>query len=378
MNNSSKVIRHYLDPARCECSDTTFFPTKRYIRPADFLKLGFEHATPSGRRTGASLRLPSKFSQPEIRGIRGNAMRAAIAARAVAVRLRAQLSGPRASGQAPLVLVFSKDRAIQLELLLRSYAEQMSEPLPLTVMYRASSEAHQQAYECVFSEYKSSELTVVSETKFKSDLLRVLRASGARKVIFLVDDIVFVHPVNTELLVAWDPRDGVLSLRLGRNITYSFNAGGIAQPQPTTLGSAERHRQSLLRWRWVEGRLDWSLPTSLDGHLLPLPELIAVIEHVQFRAPNSMEGAVGQFKFLFKWNYGYCFEQARIMNLPLNSVKTEDYDFPHQGWDAEELLAAFAKGYRLDISELPLAEHNSCHMAWAPALREVGGHSILP
>ena len=42
-----------------------------------------------------------------------------------------------------------------------------------------------------------------------------------------------------------------------------------------------------------------------------------------------------------------------------------------QGLDAEQLLAAFQQGMRLDISELPLAEHNSCHMAWTPALRRL-------
>ena len=296
-------------------------------------------------------------------------MRATIAARALAARLGAQLAGRSAIGQPPLILVFSKDRAIQMELLLRSYAEQMSRPLPLTVMYRASSAAHQRAYDEVFAGYTASRLTVIPEQAFKPDLLRVLRASSARKVMFLVDDIVFIQPVDTTLLEAWSPGDGILSLRLGRNITHSFNSGGIAQDQPSPLQRTERHGQALLRWTWADGALDWALPTSLDGHLLPLPDLIPVIEHTSFRAPNSLEAAIGQFRFLFKWGSGYCFEQARIMNLPLNTVKTEDFDFPHQGWDAEELLDAFGKGQRLDISELPLTEHNSCHMAWAPVLR---------
>jgi len=52
-------------------------------------------------------------------------------------------------------------------------------------------------------------------------------------------------------------------------------------------------------------------------------------------------------------------------------VKTEDYDFPHQGLDAEQLLEAFQRGLRLDVSQLPLGEHNSCHMAWTPALRRL-------
>ncbi|SFM98322.1 hypothetical protein [Variovorax sp. OV329] len=295
--------------------------------------------------------------------------RAFTAARAIAARVGSRLVTSPTSHEPPLVLVFSKDRAIQLELFLRSYAQQLSTPLPLTVMYRATSEAHRQAYEEVFAGYSASELTVIAESAFKPDLLAVLRASNARHVIFFVDDIVFIHPVDTRLLEQWDARDGVLSLRLGRNITHSFNRGNIEQPQPPQLESATLGEQPLARWRWSTGVLDWSLPTSLDGHLLPLPDLVPVIEQASFKAPNSLEGAIGQYKFLFKWRWGYCWEQARIMNLPLNTVKTEDYDFPHQGWDAEQLLEAYQRGLRLDVSELPLSEHNSCHMAWTPTLR---------
>jgi hypothetical protein len=291
------------------------------------------------------------------------------ALRALAARWRARLSG--GGSNTPLMLVFSKDRAIQLELFLRSYAQKMSRPLPLTIMYRASSDAHRAAYEKVFAGYTASPLTVIAETRFKPDLLAVMRGAGASKVIFFVDDIVFVQPIDTDLLESWRATDGVLSLRLGKNIDKSFNSGNVPMPAPAGLHPVVRHGVPLLAWRWVEGQYDWSLPTSLDGHMLPLAEMIPLIAHTQFKAPNSMEGAIGQYKFLFKWNDGVCFEQARILNLPLNSVKTEDYDFPHQGWDAEELLQAFNDGLRLDVSALPLAEHDSCHMAWLPTLRKV-------
>ncbi|MBS0342614.1 MAG: hypothetical protein JSS56_19020 [Proteobacteria bacterium] len=288
-------------------------------------------------------------------------MRALTAARAIAARVGSRLVTSPTSHEPPLVLVFSKDRAIQLELFLRSYAQHMSTPLPLSVMYRASTEAHRQAYEEVFASYRASELSVVAETAFKPDLLEVLMTSNARHVIFFVDDLAFIQPVDTRLMEQWDPRDGILSLRLGRNITHSHHRGGIAQPQPASFESATRGEQPLARWRWSTGTLDWALPTALDGHLLPLPDLVPVVEQASFVAPDSLEEAIGQYKFLFKWRWGYCWEQARIVNLRQGTM----------GLDAGQLLAAFQQGLRLDISELPLAGHNSCHMAWAPALRRL-------
>lgn len=296
-------------------------------------------------------------------------MNALTAARAIAARVGSRLVTSPTSHEPPLVLVFSQDRAAQLELFLRSYAQQMSTPLPLTVMYGASSRAHQQAYDEVLDAHRDGGITAISGTSFKTDLLAALKASNARHVLFFSDDIVFIHPIDTRLLEQWDPRDGILSLRLGRNITHSSGHPGTLQPQPASLESATLGEQSLARWRWSTGLQDWALPTSLEGHLLPLPDLVPVAEQASFDAPASLERAIGQYNFLFKWRWGYCWERARIMNLPL-------LDMPLPGNhgiapDAEQLLDAFQRGLRLDISHLPLAQHNSCHMAWTPALRRM-------
>lgn len=289
-------------------------------------------------------------------------MRALTAARAIAARVGSRLVTSPTSHEPPLVVVFSKDRAIQLELFLRSYAQHMSTPLPLTVLYGASSEAHLQAYREVLANYSASELTPLGGPDFKAALLAVLKASNVRHVIFFEDDIVFVQPVDTRLLEQWDARDGILSLRLGRNITHSFSRGGVEQPQPATMESATLGEQPLARWRWSSGALDWAWPTSLDGHLLPLPDLVPVIEQASFQAPHSLEGAIAEYRFLFKSRWGYCWEQARVIQLDVTQPADE-------GLDTDQLLAAYQQGLRLDASELPLARHNSCRMNWMPSLR---------
>ena len=298
-------------------------------------------------------------------------MRALTAARAIAARVGSRLVTSPTSHEPPLVLVFSKDRAIQLELFLRTYAQHMSTPLPLTVLYGASSEAHLQAYQEVLASYSASELTPLGGPEFKPALLPVLKASNARHVIFFEDDIVFVQPVDTRLLEQWDARDGILSLRLGRNITRSASRASMEQPQPATLESATLGEQPLARWRWSSGSLDWAWPTSLDGHLLPLPDLVPVIEQASFQAPNSLEGAIAEYRFLFKSRWGYCWEQARVIQLDVTQPD-------HGGMNTDQLLAAFHQGLRLDASELPLERHDSCRMAWTPSLRPTSELPLLP
>ena len=284
-------------------------------------------------------------------------MKALTAARAIAARVGSRLVSSPTSADPPLMLLFSKDGAMRLDLFLRSYTQQMSRPLPITVLYLASCEAHRQAYEEVFADYRALGLTAVAESAFKTDLLAVLRASNSRNVLFFADETVFVHPVDARLLEQWDPGDGILSLRLGRNITHGAD-GTVVQPQPELFEDTALRDQPLARWRWSGGELDWAQPTSLNGHLLPLPDLVPVIEEASFASPASLDAGIRQYKFLFKGRWGYCWEQARIVSLAPGPAASET--------DGAALLQAFQRGLRLDISELPLAQHHSCRMAWSP------------
>jgi len=296
-------------------------------------------------------------------------VKALTAARALAARVGSRLVSSPTTHEPPLVVVFSADGALRLELFLRSYAQQLSTPLPLTVLCHASTDAHRQAYEAVFAGYRASELTAIGEGAFKPALLAVLKASNVRHVIFFEDDMVFVQPVDSRLLEQWEPGDGILSLRLGRNITRSQGRGGIEQPQPAQLEGATLGDQTLVRWRWSAGALDWAQPASLAGHLLPLPDLVPVIEQARFETPGSLEVAIGQYQFLFKGRWGYCWEHSRVMSLVAGARQPES---------AELQLDAFRRGLRLDISQLPLAQHDSCQMHWEPALQPAADTSQQP
>src|SRR5688572_27931570 len=90
-----------------------------------------------------------------IRSGRSGRVKALTAARAIAARVGSRLVSSPTSADPPLVLLFSKDGAMRLDLFLRSYTQQVSRPLPITVLYLASTESHRQAYEEVFANYAS-------------------------------------------------------------------------------------------------------------------------------------------------------------------------------------------------------------------------------
>lgn len=267
-----------------------------------------------------------------------------------------------------LILVFSKDRPLQMDLLLRTLRANVARAPEIHVLYRASSDAYREAYTKVFSENKALAIVPHMEKSFRDDLLRICRASDCGSVMFLVDDIAFIRLVDLDEIAALSRQGHIVSIRLGQNITHAQTEGGAIRRIPPLM-PVKGMTSRLLSWKWSNADPGhWSLPTALDGNVLPLPELIPVLETTVFKAPNSLEAAIGQYRFLFKYSVGVCYDLPRIVNFPLNSVKVEDFDFPHMGMSADDMLAIYDKGGRLDISGFPHAEHNSPHMEWIPAL----------
>ncbi len=272
------------------------------------------------------------------------------------------------AGELPEVIVFSRDRAPQLEMLLDSYARQVEDTPEATVLYSTSSRAHRAAYDAVFANSAYGFARPIAEESFRADLLRVLHASRRRAVMFLVDDLVFIRPVSRFLLSNFHPALTLVSLRLGRCIRRDFTANGASCDLPRGHMRLSRGGERLLRWRWRSGSLSWGLPTSLDATLLPRMEILPIIEAGTFRAPNSLELDLGHYRALFKTRYGLCPEEPSVVNLPLNSVKSEDYYFPCLDISPEDLLQSFNAGQRLRL-EVDLAEHDSVHMPWVPSLK---------
>lgn len=277
-----------------------------------------------------------------------------------------------------LTLVFSKDRPLQMDLLLRTLHANVAHAPEIHVLYRASSDAYREAYDRVFSENNTLNIVPHTENAFREDLLRICRSSDCNSVMFLVDDIAFIRPVNLDEIAALSQRGHIVSIRLGQNITRAQTEGGAIRRMPP-MKPVEGMTSRFLSWKWNDADPGhWSLPTALDGNVLPLPDLIPVLEATAFKAPNSLEAAIGQYRFLFKYSTGVCYDLPRIVNFPLNSVKTEDFDFPHMGMSVDDMLVVYNKGGRLDISDFPHAEHNSPHMEWIPSLAYSANTSNIP
>lgn len=264
-------------------------------------------------------------------------------------------------GTAVNAVIFSYDRAPQLEALLNSMLFQFDR-LPTTyILYRAGNSDHAEAYDKLkFECQKKGDLKFICESDFKTELINLLEKIQTERVFFLVDDIIFTNPVQMNHLEEINLNKNVFSLRLGKNIDYSYMCRRRqSRPEITELND------NLIEWEWSAGNsresVDWCYPLSVDGHLFYAAEILELSRTLDFKAPNSFESKLQIYTPYFKIRKGCAYTQSRCVNIPLNRVQNEEQN-THRNLHPDEILAQWQKGYKIDFRVLNGLEHNSCHV----------------
>lgn len=260
-------------------------------------------------------------------------------------------------------VVFSRNRPLQLEALLRSAAKYVSGHAQWRVLWRADTPAYRSAYKEVLAHAGlGGEIPAVEEIDFRRDLIAVLGALQTRGLIFLVDDLIFRRAFDLHNLSGIHPSRALASMRLGAEIEYCQpkNENSLPPVLKPWRGSV------WLQFSWREARGDWSMPVSLDGHLFGREELLWLLRRISFRAPNSLEAALGAYRFLFKFRRGLCLQEPVILNLAFNRAQTEIQDFPCGTAGLEDMLERWESGFRLNLDALSKIEAKACHVVTEP------------
>lgn len=220
-------------------------------------------------------------------------------------------------------LVFSKDRPLQLFTLLHTYFENVKNPAPLTVIYDTSNQDYENAY-LEIAEYfldKSVRVAFVKEVgSFRETLNQELDKIEVHALFFLVDDILFIRPVDLSVVNELDPQTAVLSLRHSPQLRWSYTSKATLVPPRFSNSPVS---PELLSFKWFEREYEWSDPWSVDGQVLSTAEVRVLTRISDFKAPNSYEVALKAFNDIAANRIGVCFRESKILNLPINRVQNE-------------------------------------------------------
>ena len=253
---------------------------------------------------------------------------------------------PKDKGKAPLAegIVFSKDRPLQLHLLLQSYADMVANPAPLHVLYAASNDDFDKAFKEVAKCFPQMDITWTRETRFRPALLPLLETLRAEKMFFLMDDDVVINKWDMEKYASINPDEAVLSLIVSPQMTHCYTT---QRAMPAPAFTSVKDHPELREFKWGASYDIWNYPNTVDGTLFSTREMRLMANLTEYKAPNSFEGALMEFAHGFRQRKGYCYPKCVLMNLPLNKVQTENNN-PAGGSDVEGMLAQWNDGLAID------------------------------
>lgn len=261
-------------------------------------------------------------------------------------------------------IVFSRDRACQLDAFLRSfYRYFIGGQLPPTpnVIWTASDDGFEGAYRSCIDRH-ASWVRFIRETAFRADVDRLIPDEGI--VCFFTDDDILhdvakvvdmVHEFRAEQTLAF-------SLRLGMNTTRCYPHD---RDQNTPVFLVERAPGHVVSWSWPGADGDFGYPLSLDGHAFRATDIRHLIGNRDFTNPNQLEDVLAhrapELADLLPRMASY--SHSVLTGIPVNRVNTTH---PNRVSDQDSMSAAtlnsrYLSGERIILDAIDFAHVDGAH-----------------
>lgn len=272
-----------------------------------------------------------------------------------------------------LVIIFSYNRAMQLETLLHSMKQNLNvqgSEYQVAVLYNYSNVSYGKGYEKLFDMYpdckiykedniKPDKISLKEwfnihnlsqlvkhkylrhpKTNFRSLLIDIMQKSEANHVMFLTDDSVFIRDIeisnNTLNWIEEDAEHRQFSLRIGQGMNN--------QPDNTICNDG------MIEWNFYDYLPDnnWGYPFSVDGHIYSRQAVLLFFRKYVFTNPSTLESVICSRVIGHKFfGYARCNLTSSLLSFPLNMVQ-EVADNEKLNFSPEVMNKYFLEGYRLD------------------------------
>ncbi len=272
-------------------------------------------------------------------------------------------------------IIFSKDRACQLHLLLDSLAANADGFFDdICVIYRATRGESLKAYDLLQAEGHSVQWLNEDEQagfntcfgndtrfNFKNLTEQLIESSEAEYLSFLVDDNIIYRPIpehpkyieyvmeNLELFC--------FSFRLGMNTTHE----GIQTTEPAN-GPEDLHMVDKNSICWdaakIRGHTCFGYPFAVDGHVMRKKDILDIITYY-YDNPNGLEGKYRGEPDIQKMG---AFVDSVLVNTPLNLVgSSQNWTGYRYSMSLQKLNEKYLAGERIDLKKMDFSAIIGCH-----------------
>ena len=245
-------------------------------------------------------------------------------------------------------LIFSRDRACQLDLLLRSIRDNFKDIRTVHVIWKYTETKYWKGYQKLFKECDKPELVRIQERPdFRETVMDIVKLFDKPYTIIFADDDVVIQPVNLDILRHYKDEVNAITLRMGKHITYCY-AKDIYMTLPPFV---EQDGYMLWNWRLYPGHLDWGYPMSMAGNIWRTEPLKELWNKIPFDAPNWIEGHMVMHRPTDK-PFTVSFKEQHVYNVANNLVQTVCKNRHSGKYPIEELNRKFLDGYRISTETL--------------------------
>jgi hypothetical protein len=270
-------------------------------------------------------------------------------------------------------IVFSKDRPMQLDLLLESILLNFNvEDYKLNILYKASNDDFQKGYDLLIKKYL--QFNFKKEESFKQDLLSLFQDSIY--TVFLTDDDIIYQSFkfnNDELHnIFMITNANCFSLRLGLNTLNCYTMQRLNK-----INNYKTHNfyfdidliEPVISWKVSDGTNDYAYPMSVDGHIFKTDFIKYLCETLEYSNPNLFEAFLSNFSRPEMIISSY--ENSKLVNSPINRVQQtfENISGRQYSYSAEDLNEMYLDGVLIDLKKMNFNEINGCHQEIRPIFK---------
>jgi hypothetical protein len=261
------------------------------------------------------------------------------------------------------IVIFSKDRACQLELCIRTVIEKLHIPFKIYVQYITSSSLFEDGYIKLIQSH--TDIIFIKEKYVKQTLICLLQSLQNKHVLFLTDDDVFINDVTqTEFDTVFtkyemDINIHSLSFRMNPTIDYCYPAKKHMKKPDCFL-----EQEKYLVWDWTKCELHmcWGYPMAINSHLYRIHEILPIIERNEFKNINELEARINSNRFRNK-PLLLSFTESKLFNIQNNFVKefNNHNDVSLSQYNVNTLNNKFLNDYIISTENIYGIKRNMAH-----------------
>jgi hypothetical protein len=269
------------------------------------------------------------------------------------------------------LLIFSKDRACQTDLLVRSVRKNIGEQCNMYLLYKASNDDFMNGYQKLFERYdtimgKKNWVDFVHQGSmdFQTATMNCINMLKGKNLAFAADDNVIYRKAPDD--VPEVQRGECFSLRLGFNTLMQDLYNNIYQPPLNHYMEDGNY----LYWNAAlyNPIYNYGYPMALDCHIYDRRQIHELMLRFDWKNTNQLEGGLTYYRdeclFMSSFTHSISF------NIPCNNMSSVTQSGKDFAYSTEDLNRKYLNNEVIDLEKIMdekiIGAHQECQFFFKP------------